>query len=115
MTTFLLIIQIILALILTISVLLQKSSSIGLGVYSGSNESLFGAKGPAGFMAKFTMIIGFIFIINTIALGYFYASQSSKSIMDSTKIESKIPQSPTTLPNPLDVKSPFDIPIAPSK
>ncbi len=38
----------------------------------GSNESLFGAKGPAGFMAKFTFIIGLVFLINTLALGYFY-------------------------------------------
>ncbi|RAX52682.1 preprotein translocase subunit SecG [Helicobacter sp. 16-1353] len=117
MSSILLITQIILALVLTISVLLQKSSSIGLGVYSGSNESLFGAKGPAGFMAKFTMAIGLIFIINTIALGYFYTTQTSKSIMDNTKIESKIPESPPA--NPLESSpltspsSPFEAPAAP--
>ena len=72
MTSFLLILQFILAAILTVAVLLQKSSSIGLGAYSGSNESLFGAKGPAGFMAKFTFIIGVVFLLNTLALGYFY-------------------------------------------
>ena len=49
MTGILLVGQFILTAILTIAVLLQKSSSIGLGAYSGSNESLFGAKGPAGF------------------------------------------------------------------
>lgn len=115
MTSILLVSQIILAIILTIAVLLQKSSSIGLGVYSGSNESLFGAKGPAGFMAKFTMAIGLIFIINTIALGYFYSKETGKSIMDSAKIESKIPatQKPLT---PLEAtKSPFDAPAAPLK
>ena len=72
MTSFLLILQFILAAILTVAVLLQKSSSIGLGAYSGSNESLFGAKGPAGFMAKYTFIIGVVFLLNTLALGYFY-------------------------------------------
>lgn len=117
MTNILLITQIILALVLTILVLLQKSSSIGLGVYSGSNESLFGAKGPTGFMAKSTMIVGLLFIINTIALGYSYTSQTSKSIMDTTKIESKIPESPLVNPiesNPLNSgKSPFDAPSAP--
>lgn len=86
MTTLFLITQIIIAVILTIAVLLQKSSSIGLGVYSGSNESLFGAKGPAGFMAKFTMALGLIFIINTIALGYFYTKQTESSIVDTTKL-----------------------------
>ena len=73
--------QFILAAVLTVAVLLQKSSSIGLGAYSGSNESLFGAKGPAGFMAKFTFIVGVIFICNTIALGYFY-NQTKKDSID---------------------------------
>ena len=71
MTTIVLVLQFVLAVILTIAILLQKSSSIGLGAYSGSNESLFGAKGPAGFLAKFTFVVGFLFIVNTLALGYF--------------------------------------------
>lgn len=45
MTTTLFVVQIVLAIFITIMVLLQKSSSIGLGAYSGSNESVFGAKG----------------------------------------------------------------------
>lgn len=116
MTSVLLITQIIIAIIITISVLLQKSSSIGLGVYSGSNESLFGAKGPAGFMAKFTMIMGLLFIINTISLGYAYSKQTNKSVLDSTKVESNVPKLPanTLDSNPLtNNKSPFDAPAAP--
>ena len=52
MTSTLLIVQFVLAVLIVIVVLLQKSSSIGLGAYSGSNESLFGAKGPANFQLK---------------------------------------------------------------
>ncbi len=119
MTSILLVIQIILAIIITIAVLLQKSSSIGLGVYSGSNESLFGAKGPAGFMAKFTMLVGLIFIANTIALGYFYNKETSKSVMDNKALqveqkEEKFANPPAnpldnfSAPNaPFDSKSPF--------
>ena len=50
MASTLIIIQIILAVVITGFVLMQKSSSIGLGAYSGSNDSLFGAKGPVGFL-----------------------------------------------------------------
>ena len=83
MSLIFLILQFALAVIITIAVLLQKSSSIGLGAYSGSNESLFGAKGPAGFLAKFTFIVGILFILNTLALGYFYNKDSvdSKSLV----------------------------------
>ncbi|VEJ26569.1 preprotein translocase subunit SecG [Helicobacter pylori] len=85
MTSALLGLQIVLAVLIVVVVLLQKSSSIGLGAYSGSNESLFGARGPASFMAKLTMFLGLLFVINTIALGYFYNKEYGKSILDETK------------------------------
>ena len=83
MTPTLLIVQIVLAIAITIAVLLQKSSSIGLGAYSGSNESVFGAKGPTGFLAKLTFTLAFLFIVNTLALGYFYTTENSASVSDS--------------------------------
>lgn len=105
MTTLFIIFQIILVILITITVLLQKSSSIGLGAYSGSNESLFGAKGPAGFLAKFTFILGLLLIINTISLSYMYNTSAKDSVAEkiaapqapATKVEvnDSIPQAPT--------------------
>lgn len=83
MTSTLFIVQIVLAIAITIAVLLQKSSSIGLGAYSGSNESVFGAKGPTGFLAKLTFTLAFAFIVNTLVLGYLYTSSNSASVTDS--------------------------------
>jgi len=101
MTGTLLVLQFILAAVLTIAILLQKSSSIGLGAYSGSNESLFGAKGPAGFMAKFTFVIGFVFLVNTLALGYFYNQEKKVSIAEDIKVEKPIvPTLPVTAQTP---------------
>lgn len=94
MTTTLLIIQFVLALIITITVLLQKSASMGLGAYSGSNESLFGAKGPTSFLAKATFTLGFIFIVNTLALGYLYNQNTLDSAVDSVDTQTLIPASP---------------------
>ena len=96
MTSTLLIIQFVLAILLTIIVLLQKSSSIGLGAYSGSNQSLFGAKGPANFLSKATMALGLLFVINTVALGYLYNEQRNQSAVDKVKTESIIPSTPAT-------------------
>lgn len=90
-TGFLLIVQIILVVMLVIAVLLQKSSSIGLGAYSGSNESVFGAKGPNSFLAKTTFIVGFLFVVNTITLGYMYASVASESVVDNMVETTNIP------------------------
>ena len=85
MTSTLFVIQIILAILITIAVLMQKSSSIGLGAYSGSNESVFGAKGPAGFLTKITFTLALLFVINTLALGYMYSKESQSSVIDSIK------------------------------
>lgn len=90
MISTLFVVQIILAIILTITILLQKSSSIGLGAYSGSNESLFGAKGPANFLAKATMFLGLLFVINTLILGYLYNEKRLASVVDSAKVESLV-------------------------
>lgn len=106
MTSILLILQFALAVILTIVVLLQKSSSIGLGAYSGSNESVFGAKGPAGFLTKITFGLGLLFVVNTLTLGYYYNQEKKASIVDNITIEQNVPASP--------VPSKIDAPTAPS-
>lgn len=94
MTSTLLILQFVLAVLITITILLQKSSSIGLGAYSGSNDSLFGAKGPGNFLAKATMGLGLIFVINTIALGYYYNQERMESAIDNVKTDTLIPSTP---------------------
>jgi preprotein translocase subunit SecG len=99
MTSTLLIIQFILAVLLTIAVLLQKSSSMGLGAYSGSNESMFGAKGPANFLTKITFGLGILLVLNTLYLGYLYNQEFSKSVVDSVEINSLVPEAPnSTIP-----------------
>ena len=94
MVTLLFIFQIIITIVLVISIMLQKSSSIGLGGYSGSNESLFGAKGPAGFLAKFTAIMAIVFVANTIGLSYFYQQNKNSSVIDKILRESAVPSVP---------------------
>ena len=116
MTSTLFILQIVLAVLITIAVLLQKSSSIGLGAYSGSNESLFGAKGPAGFLTKITFVLAFLFVANTLALGYLYSKESQKSAVDTVKQTAPtkelnntkpfVPAAPTTTKAPAAPKAP---------
>lgn len=128
MTTLFIIFQIILVIIITIAVLLQKSSSIGLGAYSGSNESLFGAKGPAGFLAKFTFLLGVLLIANTITLSYMYNTAGKDSVaekiatpsaptLDANATNSAVPNAPQipSAPNavPSVPSAPQSVPNAP--
>ena len=111
MTSTLMIIQIVLAIAITITVLLQKSSSIGLGAYSSSNESLFGAKGPMGFLAKLTFGLGLLFVLNTLALGYLYNQANTRSVTD-TIASSPLTAQPTKPFVPANPKQPA--PAAPT-
>ena len=113
MTSTLLIVQFVLAILLTIVILLQKSSSIGLGAYSGSNESLFGAKGPGNFLTKATMGLGLIFVINTVVLGYLYNEQRNQSAIDSVKTDTLIP-TPITKTEQTAPAAPGSAPVIPA-
>ena len=106
MTSTLLIVQFVLAVLLVIIILLQKSSSMGLGAYSGSNDSLFGAKGPANFLTKATMALGLVFVINTVTLGYLYNEQRNQSAVDTVKTDSLIPATPVTPQAPVAPTAP---------
>lgn len=101
MSSIILITQFVLAVIIAVAVLLQKSSSIGLGAYSSSNESLFGAKGPAGFLAKFTFVVGLLFVLNTLVLGYMYNKDANRSIVDSIEHNATpaVPSTPAAAPS----------------
>ena len=91
MSSTLLVLQIALTIAIVIAVLLQKSSSMGLGAYSGSNESMFGAKGPAGFLSKATFTLALLFILNTLAMGYLYNQEKAHSVADTISTASSVP------------------------
>lgn len=55
---------------------------------------MFGAKGPANFLVKITFVLGALFVINTIALGYTYNQERQKSVVDTLNANSLIPQVP---------------------
>ena len=88
-------IQIIIVIAIVILVLLQKSESMGLGAYSSSNNSVFGAKGPMNFLTKATMVLGFLFVLNTLTLVYLYNKQANTSALDEVKVQKTIPTKTT--------------------
>ncbi len=63
--TFLMITNIILAIILIVLVLLQqgKGSDLGSAFGGGSSNSLFGAVGPSNFLGKITTYIAALFLV----------------------------------------------------
>ena len=76
------IIEVLSCLLLIGLILLQKSKSEGLGMAFGAGvgESLFGAR-AGNVLSKATVILGIVFMANTLVLGIIFA-QKDKSLMD---------------------------------
>jgi len=95
MENFILILNIIFAILLIISVLLQKSEggALGLGV---SQDSFISSRSASSFVIKFTAIIASLFIITSIALTVMSKDQfSTKSVLEKVEEENVDASEPT--------------------
>jgi preprotein translocase subunit SecG len=104
------IIHIIVAILLVLIILLQpsKSADIGSMFGGGSSESLFGSSGAMPFLVKMTRLLGLIFVITSLFLGYTSVKSVSGSVVEKSPIEVF---EETSLP----VEEPSGEPLQPSK
>ncbi|MFC4723733.1 preprotein translocase subunit SecG [Glycocaulis abyssi] len=68
MTTILLIIQILVAIALVAVVLMQRSEGGALGIGGGGPGGMMSGRGAANLLTRTTMILGVVFMANSIAL-----------------------------------------------
>jgi len=84
MHTLAVIIQIIVSLIIIATVLLQVGKGSDMGsAFGGStgSQAIFGASGPASFLAKVTAICAAIFMLTSLYLTYHSSRSRSVSVM----------------------------------
>ena len=87
MENILLTIHVILAVLLIVSVLLQKSEGGALGIGSGS-DSLMSSRSAGNFLTKFTSILALLFVVTSISLTAIHREDvKNNSVLD--KIEKK--------------------------
>ncbi len=100
MTTFILVIHVILAICIICAVLLQKSEGGGLGIggSGGAGGGFMTARGTANFMTKLTAFLGGCFFITSIVLALLssnetpsIANEVKKSIEKSSTKEPAVP------------------------
>lgn len=92
-------------------ILLQKSKNEGLGLAfgSGGGDSLFGAR-AGNVLTKATVVIGCVFLLNTLILGMLFAGSASESLMDNAKIDQPVPMEQAAMP-----QAPVQMPAAPAE
>ncbi|MBN1141051.1 MAG: preprotein translocase subunit SecG [Deltaproteobacteria bacterium] len=96
MTTFLVIIHILVCIALIGIVLIQggKGAEIGAAFGAGASNTVFGASGGKSFISRLTTIVAVVFMLTSLGLTYFYRIPGSGSIMPSelpVKTESASP------------------------
>ena len=118
---FLYVIEVVVCLLLAGLILLQKPKEGGLGgvIGGGMAEAAFGAD-AGNVLIKGTIILGAIFLLNTLALARFTSTVHSKSVMSSVEAPAPAQQAPA-MPAPEMPAAPIDpapasaAPAAPAK
>ncbi|BCR04858.1 hypothetical protein DESUT3_19270 [Desulfuromonas versatilis] len=86
MTTFLIILHILVCLALIAIVLVQggKGAEMGASFGAGASQTVFGASGSQSFLGKLTTGAAIIFMLTSLTLAYFYGEPGTSSIMPAT-------------------------------
>jgi len=111
-------VEVIVCLLLIGVILLQRSkdgSAAGLGIGGGMGEAIFGAQ-MGNVLTRATVILGFIFLTNTLILAILSARNEGRSLMDGADVR-PVPQSATTVPAtlpeiPASATAPDAVPVA---
>jgi preprotein translocase subunit SecG len=101
MTTFVVIIHIVVSLALILIVLLQHGKGAGIGAaFGGSSQTVFGSTGAAPFLAKLTAIVAILFMCTSLGLT-FLGRQAGTSVMQGVKKSAATQPAPTAPTKPV--------------
>jgi len=109
MTTFILIIHILVCFALIAIVLLQSGKGAELGAaFGGSSQTLFGSRGAATFLNKMTTVIAVVFMITSLTLAVL-------TIKGGSVVEKAPVQEQKTLPSTSGPVQGGPVPVKPSE
>jgi len=81
--TLVLAVHIVVAFALILIVLLQSGKGANIGAaFGGSSQTVFGSRGPAGFMSKLTTAAAIIFMLTSLTLSIISAGERKVTILD---------------------------------
>ena len=81
--TFLTVMQVVSAIAVIILVLLQHGKGADMGAaFGGASQTVFGSRGPATFLNKFTAIVAVLFLTISIWLAQIARNVSVESVVD---------------------------------
>ena len=96
MYTLLVIIHVIVCTLMIGAILLQSGKGAEIGAaFGGSSQTVFGSRGPANFLSKFTVVTAFVFMLTSLSLAILAKDRTfSSTVIDLNK--KPVPTAPAT-------------------
>src|SRR5436309_15183862 len=93
MFTALIILHVLVAFIMVGVILLQSGKGAEIGAaFGGSSQTVFGSRGPANFLSKFTVIVASVFMLTSFTLAILAKERNfSSTVIDLKKRETSQP------------------------
>lgn len=84
MVTFLIVVQVVVCILLTVTVLLQfgKGAEMGAIMGGGASQAVFSSSAKGNFMTKTTTVLAIAFMVNSIALSIIKSKTANRSLFD---------------------------------
>ena len=102
MHTLVIVIHIIACFLMIGAILLQSGKGAEIGAaFGGSSQTVFGSRGPANFLSKFTVVVAVVFMLTSLSLAMLAKEKTfSSTVIDLKKKETSqpIPPAPTEKP-----------------
>lgn len=97
------IIHIIACFLMIGAILLQSGKGAEIGAaFGGSSQTVFGSRGPANFLSKFTVIVAAVFMLTSLTLAILAKEKNfASTVIDLKKKETSQP-APDATPAPAD-------------
>ena len=98
----LIIIHVLVCFLMVGAILLQSGKGAEIGAsFGGSSQTVFGSRGPANFLSKFTVVVAAIFMLTSLSLAMLAKERTfSSTVIDLKKKETTqpTPEIPATTP-----------------
>lgn len=93
MHTLVIIVHIIACFLMIGAILLQSGKGAEIGAaFGGSSQTVFGSRGPANFLSKFTVVVAMVFMLTSLSLAILAKEKTfSSTVIDLKKKETSQP------------------------
>ena len=114
MHTLVIIIHIIACFLMIGASLLQSGKGAEIGAaFGGSSQTVFGSRGPANFLSKFTVIVAVVFMVTSLSLAILAKERTfSSTVIDLKKKETSQPAPAAPAEKPASDSHPSGDPAA---